>query len=491
MKSTAPPHVEHKTFNQLGIALIGISSALLGIWAVRDTIALRNILLVLGSILSLIYWQIYFKNQKKLSFPDFKDKHFIDFLPIVLIGCMFLWVVLHYFFFSRFPQQQWDELTSTWLRSFLACLVGSATAMAFRKNNQLIWFLWFGLVISFIVLFYQYIPKAIEKNSLFAPDFFGGYIYWAKFNGVLAGSILVAGGLGYILDRLVLSHTHPVNMKDWRFFALIGLYSLISFFLPIYSFVYIFDARNGIIICALLLLAFIFIVFFSKNTIDSDFKINNVKVNIKKLFLFIILIFLFGLLFVQHAKLNAGWRTILKDVVLAVQIDQYPNWKNLPELGYPKHQNGDNVSPNTYERVAFARVGLRLIAHDPFGIGILRSLPENMKEIGVQFSHHAYTHSAWIDLGLAYGVVGMLLPITTLLLLLIRNFFYKKIENKALLILFTINFLLLYFKGEYAFQHGIEILFYFIAFVSFSSFLDRHILVSEIYFLDKNKNSRN
>lgn len=102
MKSTAPPHGGHKTFNQLGIALIVISSGLLGIWAVRDTIALRNILLVLGSILSLIYWYIYFKNQKKLSFPDFKDKPFIDFVPTVLISCMFLWVVLHYFFFCAF-----------------------------------------------------------------------------------------------------------------------------------------------------------------------------------------------------------------------------------------------------------------------------------------------------------------------------------------------------------------------------------------------------
>lgn len=478
MKSFVPPHVEHRTFNQLGIVLIVISSGLLGIWAVRDTIALRNIFLALGSLLSLIYWYIYFKNQKKLSFPDFKDKYFIDFFPFVLIGCMFLWVVFHYFFFSRFPQQQWDELTSTWLRSFLACLIGSATAMAFRRKSQSIWFLWFGLLISFTVLFYQYVPKAIEKNSLYAPDFFGGYIYWAKFNGVLAGSILVAGGLGYCLDRLILSHTHPVNMKDWCLHALIVLYLLISLFLPIYSFVYIFDARNGISISALLFLIFIFLLFFSNITNISDFKVSNATILLKKLFISITLIFLFGFLFIQHDKFNAGWRTILKDATLAVQIDQYPNWKNLPGLGYPKHEDGKTVSINTYERVAFARVGLRLIAHDPFGIGILRSLPERMKEIGIQFTQHAYTHSAWIDLGIAYGIVGLMLPISVLVLLLTRNLFCKKIENKFLLILFTTNFLFLYFIGEYAFQHGIEILFFFIAFISCSSFFCRHSLNS-------------
>jgi hypothetical protein len=320
------------------------------------------------------------------------------------------------------------------------------------------------------VLFYQYIPKAIEKNSLYAPDFFGGYIYWAKFNGVLAGSILVAGGLGYFLDYFTPNHKPLVNIKDWSLHALIVLYLLISLFLPIYSFVYIFDARNGIGISALLFLIFIFFLFFYNITNASDFKVSNATILLKKLFIFIILFFLFGFLFIKHDKLNAGWRTIVKDATLAVQIDKYPNWKNLPELGYPKHEDGKMVTANTYERVSFARVGLRLIALDPFGIGILRSLPEHMKKIDVQFSHHAYTHSAWIDLGLAYGVIGMLLPITVLVVMLFRNFFSKKIENKNLLILFTTLFLVLYFVGEYAFQHGIEILFFFIAFISCSNF---------------------
>ena len=44
-----------KRFNQLVVHLIFISSVLLGIWATKDTIALRNILLVLGTVLSLIY----------------------------------------------------------------------------------------------------------------------------------------------------------------------------------------------------------------------------------------------------------------------------------------------------------------------------------------------------------------------------------------------------------------------------------------------------
>ncbi len=51
----------NKRFNRLSFSLIFISSILLGIWAIKDTIALRNILLVLGAALSLIYIMLEFR----------------------------------------------------------------------------------------------------------------------------------------------------------------------------------------------------------------------------------------------------------------------------------------------------------------------------------------------------------------------------------------------------------------------------------------------
>ena len=468
MKSTAPAHIEQKIFNLLGIALIVISSGLLGIWAVRDTIALRNILLVLGSVLSLIYWYLYFKNQKKLSFPDFKNKHFIDFLPTVLIGCMFLWVVLHYFFFSRFPQQQWDELTSTWLRSFLACLIGSATALALRKNIQMGWLLWFGLLVSFVVLFYQYIPKAIEKDSLYAPDFFGGYIYWAKFNGVLAGSILVAGTLGYCLDRLSSNIRVFSEIQDWRPNVFGALYLLISLFLPIYSFIFIFEAINGIAISILILILFIF--FYINNT-NINYKIKTINIIIKNFLIFISFLLIFEFLISQHVKFSTDLHNIFQDSLLAIKDYQYPNWKNINAVEYPNYGNLKIPVSNTYERVALFLVGMRLLANDPIGIGIARSLQVNMNDLNVQTTHQLYTHSAWIDLGLTYGIIGALIPVVILLILLIKNILNRNLPYKNTFILLSANFLILYLVGEYGFQHGIEILFYFISLISFTCFL--------------------
>jgi hypothetical protein len=115
---------------------------------------------------------------------------------------MFIWVVIHYFLFAQNPQQQFSELKSTWLRSLLAVIMGSATGLALNRNPRFMPWLWLGLLLSFVVLIYQYIPKAIAKQSLFAVDHFGDYIFWAKFNGVLAGTILIAGLLGLLIDSI-------------------------------------------------------------------------------------------------------------------------------------------------------------------------------------------------------------------------------------------------------------------------------------------------
>jgi hypothetical protein len=151
----------NKRFNQLGFSLIFISSALLGIWATKDTIALRNILLVLGALLSLIYITLEFRLHHLASQLTLKTS-----IPLILIGLMFSWVVFHYFFLSRYPEQQFDELKSTWLRSFLAVILALGTGLAIGRKPNLIHLLWLGILASFLVLFYQYIPIAIANKTL-------------------------------------------------------------------------------------------------------------------------------------------------------------------------------------------------------------------------------------------------------------------------------------------------------------------------------------
>jgi hypothetical protein len=136
----------------LDFYLVILSSILLGIWAVKETIALRNLLLFGGAPLSIYYITLEFKRNNLKEQCDFWR-----ILPILLLGLTFIWVVSHYLFFSIDPVQQFNELKSTWLRALMATIVGLATGLALRNHPNRLNLLWLGVFIAFIVLFYQYI----------------------------------------------------------------------------------------------------------------------------------------------------------------------------------------------------------------------------------------------------------------------------------------------------------------------------------------------
>jgi hypothetical protein len=459
MHLTSPP-----TSDQKGIALIVLTSFLLGIWATVGTIALRNVLLVLATALSIIYLTQWFKAQP-VSFlqNQFRYSSILYWLPSALIMAMFIWVIVHYLFFSQFLQKQWDELTSTWLRSLMASIIGFACALALRRNQSFAWLLSLGLIVSFLVLIYQYIPKALANRSLLATDYFGNYIYWAKFSGVLAGIILFAGTLGFSLDgaRRLFTSSSEVTRQTSRFQKIgLGFAITLGLFLPIYSFVYIFSAKNGVGVAAILFIfwlvvggIYLVIHFFGKGR--HQFSNRN---QLRWVLSCLIVISTFIWLGYQHIKNNPGWESLIEDIRISVQIDTHQNWKSPPKYGYPKRADGSNVAGNTYERVSWGTVGLRLIADHPLGNGMLRSMPSQMQQVGIEFNDVVYTHSAWIDLGLSYGWPGLLLIPTALLLCLITCIKKYRGPYRATVASLAVSFLVLYLVGEYAFQHGIEIL---------------------------------
>jgi len=445
----------NKGFNQLGISLVFISLVLLGIWATKDTIALRNILLVLGALLSLIYIALDFRLHHLASQLTWKNC-----LPLILIGLMFAWVVFHYFFLSRYPELQFDELKSTWLRSFLAVILALGTGLAIGRKPNLIHLLWLGILVSFLVLFYQYIPIAIASKNLFAPDHYGpSYIYLAKINGVLMGTILIAGLTGTLIDTVRRGNTKTI--------LLASIYWFIGVFLAIYSYVYIFMARNGIGLAVLLFIAWIIIgiAVYIRNTIRKQ------TVRIPKFLLASALVLLatvlFGWLGLQHIKSAPGWLTLVDDVLIAVQIEKYPNWRDPAALGYPKKLDGTTVAANTYERAAWATAGAILfLPENPLGLGVLnRPYPRLLlQKYGKDVGYIPSTHSAWIEFGLAFGYPGALLLLSMLAILIVRSM-RKRFIFSATSLSISLSLLLMYMVGELSAAHAVEILFYWIAFL--------------------------
>jgi hypothetical protein len=46
-----------------------------------------------------------------------------------------------------------------------------------------------------------------------------------------------------------------------------------------------------------------------------------------------------------QTTVNKGWYALPDDAKLAVQIDRYPNWQNVAQMGYPKRDDGQTVTP--------------------------------------------------------------------------------------------------------------------------------------------------
>jgi hypothetical protein len=489
------PGSNHPISDKAGLLLVLISSLLLGIWGVVHTIALRNMLLGIGSLMGLLYWYEWVAakpmgDKKRIS-------NYIDYVPLCLVAFIFLWVILHYFLFSKNPQQQLDELSGTWLRALLAALLGSATGLALNRNSRYGPLLWVGMTLGFVVLFCQYVTKALQTQSILAPDFFSDYyIYWAKFNGVLIGALLMAGLIGLMIDFYRSRDGFSCSFirangvvgqatKTKKLLAVIFLmgYAVLGIFLSAYSFVFIFDAKTGVGISVILILFWVLIgICFGIRKIMRRKVVGfNLFASSSFIGIFVLIILFISFFAYKQAHLNPGWESLMSDTYISAQIDKYPNWMNPPVFGVPKNELGQPVRVNTYERVSWAVVGLRLIKGNPLGSGLMRSFPQQIREqISPEFNYAAYTHSAWIDLTLAYGVPWIFLACLFISMVSLKAILDPRVQFRATIISLVLVIFVLYGVGEYGFQHGVEILLYMFGFLGGLSISSHKILSTRL-----------
>lgn len=439
-----------KKQDYLGNGLIFLNVILLAIWAVKDTIALRNIVLVLGAIGSILYivndWR--YGNLKK-------QLNSIHALPFIFAGLIFVWVLIHFFWFSQDPVSQFQELKSTWLRVLLGSILAWGTGLAILRKPIFINFLWLGILLGILALYAQYIPKALTAKAFFVPDYHG-YIFHAKINGVLVGTLLIAGLTGTMLD---LFRCKQLSRQKWAL-----VFWLVGIVLAMYSYVFVYDTRNGIGLAAILFATLIAggVIWVIKRIIT--------KGATKELVLvtgFIAGLVILASIFTYHQiQRNAGWLTLLEDSKIAVQVDKYPQWQHSNINGVvPKTESGRTVVGNTYERVAWAVVGVRLIEQHPLGTGVLYIPFNKLLQIDYPGATPYATHSGWIDLTLSLGIPALLLMWGIL-----ASVFYlgSKSEGsfRITVPIMAGMIFLLYLVGELNGEHAVEILFYWFAMLS-------------------------
>jgi hypothetical protein len=440
----------------LGLFIVVLSSGLLAIWAMQNTIAGRNILLWLGCLLSITY--LYFRSTLSIG-----KITIINFLPLMWIGLFFCWLLFHYFFLSQDKGVQLNELDSIWLRSFLAVLLGWSTGLAISDNPRRLYLLGFGLVIGFVVLYCQYIPRAWESGQWAQVDY-SSYIFFGKINGVLVGTLLIAGAGGAIIDHLRIGKFNTASI-------IFLLVSVVLMAMPLFAYVFMFDAKNGIGLSLILLSLWLlwgFITFFLRSSRSTYLQpTHKSKMPIWIVLLaFIAISFIFAFFTKLHVQKHPEWSNFIEEVSESVQVDKYPHWRNLSTMGYPVLPSGKRVTANIFERVSWATVGWRSIPKNPWGNGILQYPLQ--RSLTIQYpglernSLPGSSHSGWIDLSLSFGLLG-LFCIWAALLSIAYLAVRRTSSTSGVVLSLVAAIFCLYTVGELSNHHAVEILFYFMA----------------------------
>lgn len=444
------PIGSNRSFSVLSALIIFISTTLLAVWSLKNTIALRNALLAIGTLLALfLLWQ-YSRGKDSKNTPTFNSSTWVQYTPLVLSFAMLIWVVIHYLFFSSEPGQQLQELSSTWLRVLESMLIGLAAGLVLSVHPRRAQFLWLGILGSFIYLLIHYLGMYFQTNQAFMPNYYFSSPFGNKINTVLMGGLFISAICGSAAAALI--HNRP--SYPWPIYC----YWLLGVLTILFAFTTIIDTRNGVGVGIILIASWLFFVGFSK--LKQQIKLNKLdwKIGLATLIPTILIIVFIQ----QHLSINRGWNHFVDDITIAIKIDEVPNWQDVKKYGYPNTASGEQVYPNNYERAAWAAAGIHSITQNPLGYGMLEHSLGKVIRKSYPEAKIRSSHSAWIDLGLAFGIPGLLLTLGALLstvVLALRS----NSPNRLVVIWIAADLLLTFTIAEVSSKHTIEILFFCIA----------------------------
>ena len=444
------PIGSNRSFSILSALIIFISTALLAVWSLKNTIALRNALLAIGTLLALfLLWQ-YSRGKGSKNTPAFNPSSWAQCTPLALSFAMLIWVVVHYLLFSSEPGQQFQELSSTWLRVLESILIGLAAGLVLRDHPRRAQFLWLGIYGSFVYLLIHYLGMYFQTNQAFMPNYYFSSPFGNKINTVLMGGLFISAICGSAAAALI--HNRP--SYPWPIYC----YWLLGVLTILFAFTTIIDTRNGVGVGIILIASWLFFVGFSK--LKQQMRLRKLD---WKIFLATLIPAILIIIFIQqHLSINRGWNHFVDDITIAIKIDEVPNWQDVKKYGYPNTASGEQVYPNNYERAAWAAAGIHSITQNPLGYGMLEhSLGKVIRKSYPEATIRS-SHSAWIDLGLAFGIPGLLLTLGALLSTIVLAL-RSNSSNRLVVIWIAADLLLTFTIAEVSSKHTIEILFFCIA----------------------------
>jgi hypothetical protein len=357
------------------------------VWVLPHTAGVRNILLGLCFVFALFYlWD----KKKSLSINK-------SFIPVILVLTLFLWVLVHYLFFSLNPVIELNEIKGFWLRSIAGVIIAIALATAVKQVKKIRFPLLLSISVIPLINLGVYAYQSLLKGVLIPPNEFVTRFLFNKIEAAFFGGIATAICLALLLKNLFKKqkfNNFVVEVILWTCVLLFAISSLIS------------SSKNGVAISLGLIALFLTCLINYGVRANSGSKL--------KFFIVAFSLTLMGVLVLKAHQSSAspGWSSLVSDLKISMSIKQYENWKNPSLYGYPKNENGQTVAINTYERMAWASAGWWLVSQEPLGYGSINNSFKGM--LSYQKIDHnvpGQTHSGWTDFALAYGIPGFVIII--------------------------------------------------------------------------------
>lgn len=424
----------------LDIILFGLMSA---ISIIPNTIFLRNLTLISGALIGLY---ILFKNRHIFSIKNS--------LPLLLLGLLFLWVLIHYIFISIDPSAQFKELSSVWKRVFLSFIFAIGLGLLVPSMNRFgKILLLLGFAATAAVFFFRQMINAFGLefgNRFFVINYFDpgslGYIPKYYFSTFIVPFIAII----YCSIARVLTWDGKHRII-FIFVAGVALFGCIYIF-------YVTQNKNGILY--FLILTSIFLVYLLRKF--------HTKISIRSfLFLGIFAICTFSTIYLNIVS-KPPWSRYVVDTRAALDFGHNDQWKYSGAKGYPLNELGIPVSTTVYERVTWAIKGSELLINYPYGYGLVINSFGSLAKYKWPDSMLTHAHSGWIDLGLAFGFPGLFLLLSSLIIAT-KNCLHKKnfIINSGAWVLPSIS--LVFISAEVSERILLDYLIFLIAFFASAS----------------------
>jgi hypothetical protein len=366
----------------IGKIALAMILALLFVWSLPDTEALRHLLLF--SSLLLLAWLTPWQGLGAIWQANR--------WPLVLLGMFTAWLLVQAIFVADDTWWSLQELKGQWLKALLAIAVGMLLARAAQAGKVVHRT---GITAAMtVVLFLQALIAVGESIA-----------YWFSHGELLRGLVPLTGGkleMSFILNIMLAALTVDLLFRTChrrRFLQLPLVAVVLAVMLGLMG-LYLAEARNGAIGTVFLAISAGLLY-----CLDA-YRQKGMRGALPGVALALAVVM--GLAAISYQS-DSRWLVFAESAKMGWSIDSQRAWMDLDHSPLPVMKSGAVVDGSAYTRVAFIHAGLRLIGEYPWGVGYGRNaFSHALREAG-ENAHVGHAHSGWIDLGLGGGIPAMAL----------------------------------------------------------------------------------